>query len=223
MVRLGIAYGVPSVNAFCTPTGIFLTVSTEDEVVTELVAIDRRGTDLGRVAEINEVSRQVERGALSVDEAADLLEAIAAAPPPYPFWVHLLARGTSCAAWSLLLGGKAADFLPAMVAGFIVHLVVSGLSTRLPNFLAIYFGALVGALWAVLAVNLGVGSEVAALVVGVIIPLVPGMAMTNAVRDLIAGDLVAGVARGAEALLVAVAIASGVWSVLAASRFAVFL
>ncbi|MBM3465818.1 MAG: hypothetical protein FJX76_27325 [Armatimonadetes bacterium] len=93
----------------------------------------------------------------------------------------------------------------------------------MPNFLAIYFGALVGALWAVLAVNLGVGSEVAALVVGVIIPLVPGMAMTNAVRDLIAGDLVAGVARGAEALLVAVAIASGVWSVLAASRFAVFL
>ena len=39
--------------------------------------------------------------------------------------------------------------------------------------------------------------------------LVPGLAITNAVRDSIAGDLISGLARGAEALLIAVAVALG--------------
>ena len=39
--------------------------------------------------------------------------------------------------------------------------------------------------------------------------LVPGVAITNSMRDVIAGDLMAGMVRGLEALLVALALALG--------------
>ena len=47
------------------------------------------------------------------------------------------------------------------------------------------------------------------VIIGTIMLLVPGLAITNAVRDSIAGDLISGLARGAEALLIAVAVALG--------------
>ncbi len=41
-------------------------------------------------------------------------------------------------------------------------------------------------------------------------PLVPGLHITNAVRDLMAGHLVAGVSKGVESVLTAFAIGAGV-------------
>lgn len=46
-------------------------------------------------------------------------------------------------------------------------------------------------------------------------PLVPGLHITNAVRDLMAGHLVAGLSKGAEAILTSFAIGAGVAVVLA--------
>jgi uncharacterized membrane protein YjjP (DUF1212 family) len=44
--------------------------------------------------------------------------------------------------------------------------------------------------------------------------LVPGLAITNAIRDTMAGDLVAGTARTVEAIFIAAAIATGAGSML---------
>ena len=56
--------------------------------------------------------------------------------------------------------------------------------------------------------------NISALIIGGIMPLLPGLSMTNAIRDTINGDLVSGSARALEALLACVAIAAGVGVVL---------
>ena len=45
--------------------------------------------------------------------------------------------------------------------------------------------------------------------IGSIMLLVPGLSITNAIRDTIAGDLISGLIRAAEAFLVAISIAVG--------------
>ena len=45
-------------------------------------------------------------------------------------------------------------------------------------------------------------------------PLVPGILITNAIRDLMAGELLAGMSRGVEAALTSFAIGAGVAIVL---------
>ena len=62
-----------------------------------------------------------------------------------------------------------------------------------------------------------VGCPVTILLISGIIPLVPGIALTNGVRDIAGCDYLSGTIRGIEALLIGAAIALGVGFVLGAS------
>ena len=57
--------------------------------------------------------------------------------------------------------------------------------------------------------RLGVGQNQDLIIIGAMMALVPGIAMTNAMRDIMAGDMVAGISKAAEALLIGAAIALG--------------
>lgn len=61
-----------------------------------------------------------------------------------------------------------------------------------------------------LLVLAGIGKELDKIIIGSVMPLVPGLLITNAVRDLMAGHLVSGLSRGAEAFLTAFAIGAGI-------------
>ena len=47
------------------------------------------------------------------------------------------------------------------------------------------------------------------VVLGSMLPLFPGVAMVNAIRDAINGDLISGVSRAAEAIMIAVGLGIG--------------
>lgn len=55
------------------------------------------------------------------------------------------------------------------------------------------------------------------VIVGGIMPLVPEVAITNSIRDIINGDNLSGLVRGLEAALTSMAIAMGVLLVLSVS------
>lgn len=56
----------------------------------------------------------------------------------------------------------------------------------------------------------GLGNNLDQIIIGSLMPLVPGVPLTNSVRDLLSGDLLAGMSRGVEALLTSLSIAGGV-------------
>ena len=47
------------------------------------------------------------------------------------------------------------------------------------------------------------------VIAGAVMPLVPGLAMTNAVQDTMRGDMISGLSHGAQAILTACLIAGG--------------
>jgi uncharacterized membrane protein YjjP (DUF1212 family) len=61
-----------------------------------------------------------------------------------------------------------------------------------------------------LFVKIGLGHQLDKIIIGSVMSLVPGLLVTNAVRDLMAGHLVSGLSKGAEAFLTAFAIGSGI-------------
>ena len=66
------------------------------------------------------------------------------------------------------------------------------------------------ALTALLSVRFGLGQHADIITIGALMNLVPGVAITNSMRDAIGGDLIAGLLRLAQALITALAIALGV-------------
>ena len=72
--------------------------------------------------------------------------------------------------------------------------------------------SLCSALTALLAIGLnqiGLAPSLDALIIGCLMLLVPGLAITNAIRDSLSGDLISGMTRGVEAVLIAIAVALG--------------
>ena len=125
----------------------------------------------------------------------------------------------SAAFFALLFGAQWFDFIVAGVCGGVARLL--GLLFSEDNISSTMYSLLAGALSSVIALAsvriFSMGSQTA-IITGAIMPLLPGLAITNAIRDTVNGDLVSGVARTAEALLKAIAIAAGVGVVIALWR-----
>lgn len=62
--------------------------------------------------------------------------------------------------------------------------------------------------------KLGIATNQDIITIASVMPLVPGILITNAIRDLLAGELLAGMSRGVEVALTAFAIGAGVAIVL---------
>ena len=65
-------------------------------------------------------------------------------------------------------------------------------------------------LLALLLTDLGLGVNLNYITIGTLMVLVPGMALTNAMREIVNGDIISGINRTAEAILTAAAISLGV-------------
>lgn len=107
------------------------------------------------------------------------------------------------------------DIPIAAVAG-IVGFLVSTYISRVTNvrFVAELAGSLALALVTLVACKVGWGLNPDNILIGAVMPMVPGVAITNSIRDMMAGHLLTGLARGMEAVLTACAIGFGIAVVL---------
>ena len=205
--RMAKGFGLHALNIAAFPTSIFV----ESDGVSRLRRISRRGTDLVKLTQVNDVSRRVERGEMTAQAAGDLLRAISAGKGPTQA-TQIVACGIAAGSFSLLFGGGVGTFIVAFLIGMLAQVVQPAfahmeMSAFFGNFAA-------GVIIAVLAESVGrivpYGS-VNATIIGSIMPWLSGLAMTNAVRDTMYGDLVSGMTRAVEGLLMASFTALGVY------------
>jgi uncharacterized membrane protein YjjP (DUF1212 family) len=110
-----------------------------------------------------------------------------------------------------LFGGGLRDALCACVCGVVVGgcLLFGRRLIGSNGFFRTVTCSAVASLLALVLVRLGLGVSVDTVTIGTLMLLVPGVALTNAMREIMAGDVVSGLSRTAEAILVATAIALG--------------
>lgn len=211
MYRMFIAYGAEEAHIYAVPTSIIATVSRGDEpAVTVTRRIFERGMDLDRLDRLNALSRELCKNPADYETVRAMIADIEHAPK-YGSQIMALAFGGIAAFFSLLFGAGAAEALVAFFTGVILRLVLNLLSRAQVNmlFTNILGGAVISAC-AVLLSMTGLIPAYEKVIIGSIMSLVPGLAITNSMRDLIAGDFIAGLSKFAEALMVATGIAVGV-------------
>ncbi|MBU8908445.1 threonine/serine exporter family protein [Desertibacillus haloalkaliphilus] len=210
--RMARAAHFKNVHSFVTTTGIFLSFEEEGIGDTmQMIRVDDRMQDLNKVSLVNQVSRQFVSGEIDEDEAYDRLVMIEKAPMNYPVWVIHFASGLAGGGFSYLFGGGVRDVFPAFIAGIIASISVVKFQEYLKvKFFAEFMAAFLGGATAIGLVFFGIGQNLDQVIIGTLMPLVPGIPLMNAVRDLMSGDLVAGVSRGAEATITSLSIATGV-------------
>ena len=101
-------------------------------------------------------------------------------------------------------------FLVAGVGGLLIFYMANFANKlKLNNFFINTLGGFLVTIFSSFATKLGIVSTPSYSAIGTLMLLVPGLALTNAIRDLINGDLLAGISRSIEAALVGSALAIG--------------
>ena len=208
------AGGASVIEILALPTGVTIMAEHCGQTYTRVCSLKARINHLGNIDRLNTISREVSGGRMSPEEALEQVREINEQKGGQ-FKRSFIACFTA-AAFTLMLGGAVVEFVIAVIVAFVSQFVIAQLKKiGTVAFLSNMSGSIVTAALARLCLLAIPDANMSAIIIGGIMPLLPGLATINAIRDTLYGDLISGGARGIEALLSATAIAAGVGLVLA--------
>ncbi len=211
-------YEIEDLDVFTLSNGFYITAKKEgNENFSKVKHVPLSGAHLGIVTEVNDLSRQVCSGNISLSDAKEKLKEIEKIPPKRPYF-RILAAGIGSGLFSYLLEATVLDSLVTMLIGMMLYAFVivcekHKLSKLIVNTVG---GGLITCLALLASILLQQqGMHLDKVIIGSILPLVPGVAFVNSIRDVTNNDLISGIVRLIDAWLIFVYIAVGVGTVLA--------
>lgn len=218
MARIATHFGVDSGSFFVLSNGIFTTGQAEKiskaggqaSTYANVEFIPIRGVQLAKVVEVNRLSYDISADRCTLAQARERLRAIKEAPVA-PAWESILGAALGAGGFCAVFGGGVMDCAAASVAGLLLYVFLLFVSAR-------YLSKIVGGICNALLVTLiciglwrlGFGNSLGNIIIGAVMPLIPGVPFVNGVRDLANSDYIAGLTRLTDAMLSFFCIALGV-------------
>ena len=219
-LRICVSSGYTESNVVAYPTGLFITLARDDQTYGTIVkSLNKHCVDLTKLNHANYLARAFESGTIDADSVLAELKIMSRSAVKNNKKKLLTAcvAGMATGLFAVLYGGIWFDCIVGFLCGFVVQLISSSFKrTDIYHFAISIIGGVVIALIAVTAVSVFKIGNINLIIIGGIMPLLPGLAMTNAIRDTMMGDLVSGMARLGEVLLIAISLAAGAGIVLMA-------
>ena len=208
--RMCKAFGAARVDVFIITSSMVVTVfDAEGKPYTQTRRITSTSTNFEKIHRLNALCRQVCAGDMTVQQIrAALADAITS--QSYPFWLECICYAVIAGAFTLFFGGNGVETLVSLAVGLLVRLGCCACEMAISNkIFSKFISAAIATALALVVVELGWASSIDKIIIGNIMSLIPGIGLTNALRDLFTGDSIAGLLRSIEAALTALAIAAG--------------
>ena len=212
VVRTAAALGAIEPSSFITTTVVMVSFLDEKRKhYSYFKRIYKRSINLNKLTMINSLSRALERRKRVLD-AAFIERRIAhiGDAKEYSSAFIIASAAFSSFFFTLLFGGTVLDALCALVIGGILRAAIRllGKSTVNNFFVSLCAGSAASIMTDILGIT-PIPLHSSVVIIGVLMQVVPGLALVNAIRDSIAGDFVAGTSRLVDALLTALALSVG--------------
>lgn len=209
MKRIVLAYGANTVDSYATPTLLIISFSIDGVLSHNVKRTSVKSVDLTKIDKVNDLSRQVQTTRMPIEEFDRALNRINESEQ-YSKRAQVLAAAICTFGFVFFFSGGIKDALWAFFLGGILKRGLQWLDEV--EFTAFFKNIVGGAFVTFVALilsKLGLCDNLDVLIISVYMLLVPGLTITNAIRDTVSGDTVSGIARATEAILTAVAIAFG--------------
>lgn len=202
-----------AVDIFTLSHGIFISAENGmEKVYTKVKHVPLSAPHLGIVTEVNDLSREISAGNIGLDEAARKLREIDQIPFKRSYF-QVLAAGLGSSCFGFLLGASTLEGLMTFVIGCLLYMwVLFGKKHSISKILINIVGSVIITTLALVAMHIPfpIPLRLDGMIIGSIMPLVPGVAFVNAIRDIADSDFLSGTVRMIDAILVFVYIALGV-------------
>ena len=208
--RISAAYGAEG-EAFAIPNCLTVTVRTQDGASYSRVRrIGNHGNDLDAVEKYSNLSRRICASPPEIGQAALWLQEVDASRISYRIPILLLGNFMGSFGFALFFGAGLVDCLCAGICGLVVGLVVlcSDALKANPFFRTIFAAFALSFTAYAMATNF-IAVSADTIIIGALMLLVPGLLFTNAMRDIIGGDINSGTNRVMQVILIAAAIVLG--------------
>ena len=213
MRRLLLNFDFKDAYVFAVPMMIILTAECVDgQSRTVIKRVTQGRYHMGKISMVNELSRELDRGQMSIEDFDKRLDKIDA-EPSYSVKLRVLAASLGVFSIAFGISYDLISSLAALVIGGITYFVTNIMKDRnvAGVMVNVYAGLMVSLVTALTVAHSGLSLTYEVIVFGAIIPYVPGIAITSAMRDIMEGDIVSGTIRAVDAFTVAISLALGVY------------
>lgn len=205
--RICHAYGAVHVEVFSIISVITASVRLSDGTASsQMRRVRQSGIDLTVLEKLNSLSREVCTNKPPLDELDERIHEIKSSVS-YRWWVTLLSMLSICCGFTFFFGGTVKDGIVAAVIGAVISLFDIFPSKYINSLVKTLLSSLVITIMAGISIFLGIGDNSSVIIMGSIMPLVPGIAFGTAMRDLLLGDLASGSLKALQSILQALMIA----------------
>ncbi len=210
ITRMGKAYGAVKTDIFALTSILFLTVTFPDGIVkTQARRVISGGqTNFVKIEKLNALSRMCCKQALTREELKAEIDRINSnyIHKIYSYLGYILAA----AGFSVFFGGTIFDALVSGCFAVIICYISYFLSPRIPNKVFYYFiTSLLAGFGICLVAKYIPTLHADKIIIGDIMVLVPGIAMTVAVKNMLIGDTLSALLKLTECLIWTCALAGG--------------
>jgi len=201
-----------SADVFAIPNCIMLTLNSKNgETLSSISRFHSRRVNFEKVIACHRLAYEYISKEKSLEECVKELEKIDKLTD-FKNHVRVISNGLICMAFTILFRGSVSDSLIAFAIGIIQGFLTMKFSRheKLPIFITNMITSAVSAFIAYTLYHFGVAEFYNSILMGSLMPLVPGLTTTYAIRDLLYGDYFSGTAKITEALITAIGIAAGI-------------
>lgn len=205
------AYDFKDVDVYATTSNIIISVEDKDGVIkTHTRRIEKITTDIEKIHRLNDLVRKITGTAPDYEFIQKEINEIENTKN-YPTYVDIAFYGVIAGAFYFFFGGREwLEFVLSLSIGLCTGLLSAFFDKLEVNkIMAKFLLSFVAALIACTLKSFSVISHLEYIMIANIMTLIPGIGLTNSLRDLFAGDSISGVLRLIEAGLSALAIACG--------------
>jgi len=208
--RMCHALGAVRVDVFIITSSMVVTIHTADgNTYTQTRRITTTSYDFQKLHYLNNLSREICEKKLTEQEIEKKFATLSSCKR-FPVWVEIICYMVIAGAFTLFFGGNIIESLISLFVGAIVRTCLFFSEKIITNkIFNKFFATVIITLLSFFAVKFGWITSVDKIIIGNIMTLIPGIGLTNALRDLFTGDSIAGLLRSIEAVLTAFAIAAG--------------
>lgn len=221
ITRMCQAFDAKRVDVFIITSSIVVTIHTNDgEIYTQTRRVINTTANFEKLHLLNDLSRKICQKCLTEQEIEEKLnQAINCIK--YRVLYEIVCYAVIAGAFTLFFGGSVIESVISFFVGAVVRFGIYFCNKITQNkIFDKFFSAVIATFLAFIAVKIGWLTTVDKIIIGNIMTLIPGIGLTNALRDLFAGDSISGLLRLIEAVLIALAIAAGYFLVAIIGGFA---
>lgn len=209
LTRILRSQGAIRVDVFTITSSMVVTAQWAEGPVTQTRRISGIQYDMTALTRLNALSREICAGSCKMETVGQRLAEIAKGKT-YSFWVTVLIYGFTSLVFSLFFGGTWLDAVISAGIGMLIRLLLREMERlQVPGIASTLLCAVIGGFLAHWLWYLGIPCSPDQVAIGDIMLLVPGIAMTNAIRDMFTGDTISGLLRFCESLLLSLVLAWG--------------